>query len=369
MMIILLEQIFNYDLHNIICGITEKFYMIVNSIRIFFTFSLAFVFSIISTNWFDLLDINKAYGHGLSRDESLPFDISGRQIAIEGILEPPILNEGNQNPIFMVRTHDEKSNETINDINYRIIAKFKNETIMDQRFHAIDGVISANLVPSNSSNLHTITTKNQEQKNLSKNDRVEVSLTNPITLKSKLVADGGLYDISVILEKSSKGLRLNSDKKIDLFISIGKTFPFVISQASNDNGKVNNNDNIGNLTLKVKTFYDEITDFKYDKENSKISFKMPFNWNLDYVSQIVNLHEEVIIPKSYKPLSTVSSFTGKLNGMEVSSNTILIDDYSDHKYRIVHIIIPNLKLKEFTNQIIKEGGNSYAIFELQPIIK
>ena len=367
-MIILLEQIFNYDLHNIICGINKKFYMIVNSIRIFFTFSLAFVFSIISTNWFDLLDIDKAYGHGLSRDESLPFDISGRQIAIEGILEPPILNEGNQNPIFMVRTHDEKSNETINDINYRILAKFKNETIMDQRFHAIDGVISANLVPSNSSILHTITTKNQEQKNLSKNDRVEVSLSNPVTLKSKLVADGGLYDISVILEKSSKGLRLDSDKKIDLFISIGKTFPFVITEASNDN-RTNNNDNTGNLTLKVKTFYDEITDFVYDQDNSKITFKMPFTWNLDYVSQIVNLHEEVIIPKSYKPLSTVSSFTGELNGIEVSSNTILIDDYSDHKYRIVHIIIPNFKLKEFTNQIIKEGGNSYAIFGLQPIIK
>ena len=346
-----------------------------------------FVFSIVSTNWFDLLDIAKAFGHGLSRDESLPFDISGRQIAIEGILEPPFLNEGNQKPTFLnegnqkptflnegnqkptfiVRTHDEKTNETINDINYRIIAKFKNQTIMDQRFHAIDGVISANLVPSNSSIIHTITTKNHEQKNLSKNDLAEVSLTNPITLKSKLVADGGLYDISVILEKSSKGLRL--DKKVDLFISIGKTFSFVITEASNNNRTNNNKDNISNLTLKVKTFYDEITDFIYDKQNSKISFKMPFMWSLDYVSQIVNLHEEVIISKSHKPLSTVSSFTGKLNGMEIPSNTILIDDYSDHKYRIIHIIIPNLKLKEFTNQIIKDGGKSYAIFELQPILK
>ena len=35
-------------------------------------------------------------------------------------------------------------------------------------------------------------------------------------------------------------------------------------------------------------------------------------WSLDYVSQIVNLHEELIIPKSHTPLSTVSSFTGKL---------------------------------------------------------
>ena len=51
--------------------------------------------------------------HGLSRDESLPFDISGKQIAIEGILEPSFLNEGNQKPTFVVITHDEKTNGTI----------------------------------------------------------------------------------------------------------------------------------------------------------------------------------------------------------------------------------------------------------------
>ena len=79
--------------------------------------------------------------------------------------------------------------------------------------------------------------------------------------------------------------------------------------------------------------------------------------------------EELIIPKSYTPLSTISSFTGSLNGMEIPRNTILIDDYSDQHNRIVHIVIPNFKLEEFTNQIIKEGGNSYAIFELKPILK
>ena len=242
--------------------------MIVNSIRIFFTFSLAFVFSIISTNWSDLLDIDKAYGHGLSRDESLPFDISGRQIAIEGILEPPFLNEGNQKPTFIIRTHDEKTNETINDINYRIIAKFKNETIMDQQFHSLDGFISANLIPFNNSNIHEIIPKNKEQEHISNNDLVEVSSKNPVTLKSKLLADGGLYDISVTLEKSSKGLELDSDKKIDLFISIGKTFPFVITEPSNNGSGKNGNDDNGNLTLKVKTFYDEITDFLYNQQNS-----------------------------------------------------------------------------------------------------
>jgi hypothetical protein len=183
-----------------------------------------------------------------------------------------------------------------------------------------------------------------------------------------MLSDGGLYDISVILEKSSKGLKLDSDKRIDLFISIGKNFPFVIKDSSNNSTNSKNNNN-NTLTLTVKTFYDEIIDFVYDQESSKISFKMPFTWDLDYVNHIVNLHEELIVPKSYTPLSTVSAFTGTLNGMEIPINTVLIDDYSDENNRIVHIVITNFKLKEFTNQIIKEGGNSYAIFELKPIIK
>jgi hypothetical protein len=36
-----------------------------------------------------------------------------------------------------------------------------------------------------------------------------VSLRNLAVIKSRLPAGGGLYDISVILEKSSKGLKLD----------------------------------------------------------------------------------------------------------------------------------------------------------------
>ncbi|HLN35666.1 MAG TPA: hypothetical protein VK250_10370 [Nitrososphaeraceae archaeon] len=341
--------------------------MIINFNIIFFSFlSYAFIFSIIFTNSVNLFD--EIYGHGLSRDESLPFDFSGRQIAIEGILEPPFLND-DKKPTLIIRAHDEKTNQTVNDINYRIIAKFKNETIIDQRFHAIDGIVSANLIPSNSSLIHEIlSSRIQEQQNVSKNELVKVSSENPITLKSKLLADGGLYDISVILEKSSKGLKLGSDKKVDLFISIGKNFPFVIDEVYSNDSSGNNN-NFGNLTLIVKTFYDEIKDFVYDRDSSKISFKMPFTWDLNYVNQVVNLHKELVIPKDYTPLSKVSSFIGKLNGLEIPQNAILIDDFTDQNNRFVHIIVANFKLKEFTNNILKEGGDSYARFELEPIKK
>jgi hypothetical protein len=94
---------------------------------------------------------------------------------------------------------------------------------------------------------------------------------------------------------------------------------------------------------------------------------MPFNWDLNYVNQILTLHEEIIVPKSYTPLSNVSSFIGTLNGMKIPTSTILIDDYSDKNNRIVHVVITTFKLKEYAKQIIEEGGNSYAIFELEPV--
>jgi hypothetical protein len=305
----------------------------------------------------------KAYGHGLSKDESFPIDISGRQIAIEGIIKPSFLNEGDQQPTLTIRVFDKKNNETISDINLRIIVIFKNQTILDQSFHSLDGVVSANLIPAKDSITPEITSK-EPQQYLSKNNPVQVSLTNPVTIKSKLLSDGGLYDIAVILEKTSKGIKIDSDQKINLFISIGKTFPFIIKEFGDNRRNNNNNDN---LTLQVKTFYDEIQDFSFNEENSKVSFKMPFKWDLDYVNQILTLHEEIIVPKSYTPLSTVSSFIGTLNGMEIPPNTILIDDYSDQNNRIVHIVITTFKLKEYAKQIIEKGGNSYAIFELEPV--
>jgi len=316
-----------------------------------------------NTNFLDFFPA-KAYGHGLSKDESFPIDISGMQIAIEGLIKPSFLNEGNQQPTLTIRIFDKKTNETISDINLRIIVTFKNQTILDQSFHSLDGIVSAKLIPAKDSINHEIISK-EPQQHLSKNNPIQVSLTNPVTIKSKLLSDGGLYNIAVILEKTSKGITIYSDQKINLFISIGKTFPFVITE-SGDSRSNNNNDN-GNLTLQVKTFYDEIQNFSFNEENSKISFKMPFKWNLDYVNQILTLHEEIIVPKSYSPLSTVSSFIGTLNGMKIPPNTILIDDYSDKNNRIVHIVITTFKLKEYAKQIVEKGGNSYAIFELEPV--
>ncbi len=147
-----------------------------------------------------------------------------------------------------------------------------------------------------------------------------------------------------------------------MFISIAKDFPFVINEESFNNSSKNND----NLTLIVRTYYDEIVDFMYDQENSKIAFKMPFTWDLDYVKQVVFIHQEIVIPKSHIQLSNASAFTGALNGNKLPENAVFIDDFTAPNKRSVHFVVSNVKLNEVTNQIIKAGINPYAEFELQP---
>jgi hypothetical protein len=43
---------------------------------------------------------------------------------------------------------------------------------------------------------------------------------------------------------------------------------------------------------------------------------------LDYVNQVVFVHQEVIIPKSYMPFSKVSAFTGALSGNKLPDNAV-----------------------------------------------
>ena len=89
-----------------------------------------------------------AYGHGLGQDETLPVTIGGKQVAVEGRIEPSFMPvPESSNPTFLIRAHDESNNITLAAIDYRIVVELRNETLVDQRFRSIDSVVKANLIP------------------------------------------------------------------------------------------------------------------------------------------------------------------------------------------------------------------------------
>jgi hypothetical protein len=289
-----------------------------------------------------------AYGHGIGADQSLPTLIANRSVAVSASLKPDFI-ESSDPPRLLIRTFDTGNNSTIPGISYRIAVQFRNETLLNQRFKSSDGIILANLQPDKNISGWQIVGK----ESVSPDDPVQVSGSSPVTIKGRIFSDGGLYHIIVSLEQSSTGLSVDLDRQFDLYVTVGRTFTF------------NNIDTPeGKESMSAKTYYDEIQDFSYNSENNTISFSMPFIWRPDYVSQVPVVHIEVQFPKSIKELQS-NSYRGTLNGRDLESRAVLIDDYSIQDSRIVHFVVTNDMLTSLADEIT---GN-VATFSLSPVEK
>ncbi len=294
-----------------------------------------------------VISTSNAYGHGLGFDESIPVSISGKQVSVEVTIKPASVETATQEqPIFTVRAHEPNSNETIPDMDFRVLVESRNEVILDQRFHAPDGLISAKLVPDKDASIALVNGQPASS------NQVQVSQSQPVEIRSRLMSDGGLYHVAVTLEKSSAGLDLNEDRTFDLYVSISKTQDFEVETAD------------GKQTMSVKTYYDDVQDFNYDTTKKTISFSMPFDWSPAYVGQVSVLHMEVQFPKTVSDLH-VNGYRGTLNGIDLLPESIQIDDFTYEDKRLVHFVLSNTKLTSLTESI---KGNQ-ALFTLTPLEK
>jgi hypothetical protein len=283
--------------------------------------------------------ITAAYGHGLGIDRSLPVTISDKQVAVEAAMNPTFIDQvAGSSPTFVVRALDDsKLNTTIPGIDFRIVVELRNETLLDQRFRSSDGVLATNVIPDSE-------IESWEINGNAPADQVEVSQSRPVELRSKILSAGGLYHIAATIESSSPGIAVDSDKKFDLYVSIGRTYTYDVQGGQ----------------MVVKTYYDDVSNFDYS--NNTISFETLFNWDAAYVAQVPVLHMEVQFPKSIEELQT-NSYRGTVNGRELEAQAVVIDDYSSEQNRIVHFVVNNAMLRRFSETM--EGTDS-AAFTLNP---
>ncbi|HWS19411.1 MAG TPA: CFI-box-CTERM domain-containing protein [Nitrososphaera sp.] len=289
------------------------------------------------------------YGHGLGQDQAPPVTIQGKQVTVEGVIDPSFLPLANSSkPTLVIRAHDENNNITIAGIDYRIAIELRNETLLDQRFQSSDGVVKANLIPDGDIEGWEINGQAMPREQ----QQIEVSQSNPVELRSKILSAGGLYHLVITIEKSSTGISLQADQKFDLYISVGDSYTFDIDTQQGQN-----------QTVVVKTYYDEITNFDYS--NKTISFETPFTWDSAYVVQVPVLHMEVQFPKTLEELQT-NSYHGTLNGRELEAQAVVIDDYTSEQNRIVHFVVSNAMLSRFAEMINDDDNKTTAAFTLQP---
>ena len=288
-----------------------------------------------------------AFGHGFGAETLPPVTIGDRNASIELSISPPVFDPNDPEQRILVRFFDADTDAIIEHVTYIIELTKDNERIFRYMFHDELGNL---LLKINSTGSEEITVNGSQDNLLGgwMSDGV-----NPVTLEGPIFSSGGLYkfDIDILtLDKDSKIL----DERV--------TYTGGISVADKTSYDVIGHDK-KQYRLGITSWYDQISNFDYDTENSKISFAMPFDWSQKNIEQTNTVHEELHISKLFPDL-LVTKYDVSVNGISLPEDSIVTDDFSNED-RTVHMILSKEKMLSIRDAASKIS-DSEMIFSITP---
>jgi hypothetical protein len=294
-----------------------------------------------------LVPSQNVFGHGIGAETLPPVTVGNRNASIELSISPPVFDPNDPEQRILVRFFDADSDAIIEHVTYIIELTKDNERIFRYMFHDELGNL---ILKINSTNSQEITIHGSQNNLLGgwMSDGV-----NPVTLEGPIFSSGGLYkfDIDILtLDKDSKIL----DERV--------TYTGAISVADKTSYDVIGHDE-KQYRLGITSWYDQVSKFDYDTENSKISFTMPFDWSQKNIEQTNTVHEELHISKLFPDL-LVTKYDVSVNGIPLPEDSIVTDDFSDDD-RTVHMILSKEKLLSIRDAASKVS-DSEMIFSIIP---
>ena len=298
-----------------------------------------------------------AFGHGLGGDQAEPISFGDMEVTVRTQLSPSDITIGEIDSANMqIRFFDTITDENLDKVTYRIEVWQNGELLARNLFYDDDGRLDVKLKPQpvcNEINLHECTTYGGSehvsapgalyvQGAACTDENLDIcarpSITGPIFVK------GGLYKITVDIEAATSPRTVLANLlSYDTFVSVAQEQDFFIQTANAE------------VPVIVKTYYDEIDNFKFDNSDNSIAFDMPFDWSPDYVNLVQVVHEEIRVPKSYAPYAEGKQFKGYVNGVEIDQRALLNDPYSYDDTNIVHFLITKNELQKI-NETLGSGN-------------
>lgn len=287
------------------------------------------------------------FGHGIGAETLPPVTIGDRNASIELSISPPVFDPNDPEQRILVRFFDADTDAVIEHVTYIIELTKDNERIFRYMFHDELGNL---ILKINSTDSEEITVHGSQNNLLGgwMSDGI-----NPVTLEGPIFSSGGLYEFKIEI------LTLDKDSKI---LDERVTYTGAISVADKTSYDVMGHDK-KQYRLGITSWYDQISDFDYDTENSKISFAMPFDWSQKNIEQTNTVHEELHISKLFPDL-LVTKYDVSVNGIPLSEDSIVTDDFSDED-RTVHMILSKEKLLSIRDEASKVS-DSEMIFLITP---
>ncbi len=306
------------------------------------------------------LSINSVYGHGLGGDMAPPISFGDMDVTVSTMLDPADITVGEVSSANMqVRFFDTKTDKNLDKVTYRVEVWRSGDLLARNLFYDLDGTLNIEIRPvkgCTQTELWKCTTYFGEQ-HVSAPGALFVQGEGRPLIKGPIFDKGGLYNIRVDIEgASSPKTQVAQVLSYDTFVSVAQEQNYFIKTASAQE-----------VPVVVKTYYDEVNNFKYKQTDKSISFDMPFDWDPEYIKLVPVVHEEIRVPKSFAPYSEGTQFKGLVNGVEVDNRVLLLDPYSREDANIIHFLVTGNELERI-NKVLGSSNYKSGImkFELIP---
>ena len=300
-----------------------------------------------------------AFAHGLGGDQAPAISFGGMEVTVRTQLSPSDITVGEIDSANMqVRFFDTLTDKNLDKVTYRVEVWQSGELLARNLFYDADGRLDVKIKPKpncNENNLEECSIYGGSehasapgalyvQGAACTDDNLDIcgrpSITGPIFVK------GGLYKIRVDIEAATSPRTVLANLlSYETFVSVAQEQDFFIKSA-----------NAEEIPVIVKTYYDEVENFKFDTSDNSISFDMPFDWNPSYVDLVQVVHEEVRVPKTFTPYAEGKQFKGFVNGVEIDQRALLNDPYSYEDTNIVHFLITKNELQKINEKL---GADNY----------
>ena len=281
-----------------------------------------------------LFPISSVYGHGFGIDTIRSVDVQGKKISILVEL-PMIFEQTGEKQITITATEDETKENTKN-VTFLIGLFHENKMIFRNYFFASDGVLQIKVNPTQEGE---ITIHGEQDSLLGAWHGTE---SNPIMISGPVFNSGGLYNFEIEVRTIDEPTNIIENSGVyNADLSIVDSTEFLQKDAKNND-----------VEFKIKSYFDNISNFKYDPISKQVTFEMPFDWSEKQMSHIPVVHEEVHFPKNFTEFLS-PSYTGKANGIDLFKASVTIDDYTVDDERIVHFVLLQDHLRFIKNQLQK----------------
>ncbi|HEX2409054.1 MAG TPA: hypothetical protein VHJ38_17770 [Nitrososphaeraceae archaeon] len=303
--------------------------------------------------------IHNAFSDGLFEEMLPPASVGDREASLYTKISPPILtSDSKENAFFELRLFDAKTDETIKFVSYFIAVEKDDKLLMRDLFHSPTGPLKLKINPTSSD---SVTVFGSTEPFLGG----WTSETGEITINGPLLLDGGLYHFSIEIfgiDNPRNIFTPENAPRFDSWLSVGDVYRDDIMET----GK--------NYNITLISYYDQIQNFKYDSQQSNMSWIMPFNWDLKRIQDNnIFVHEEIKIPKTLTKFSETNAFDAIVNGNPLVGRSIALDPFTEENNFIIHLLLNKadvIKIAEtINNNNTSNNANNNAstmTFSLSP---